>query len=154
MIARLCLQQGHIRGYFDGLRRRPDPQFAIDRREPDLQRDRAADQLFKALLGEGDLVASGHDRGRIVQTVLIGGEILRYASIHVQDCDRHPGNQGSRTVGYRTANVAGVCALPKASPTSKNQKEGQDPPPQVRHGTASRIVDPTQDNANQLIEFN
>jgi len=45
---------------------RTDLQLAIDRRDPDLERDGAAHQLLEVLLGEGYRVASGHDRRRVL----------------------------------------------------------------------------------------
>ncbi len=123
LIAGFGLEQGHIRRDGHHLRRCAYLQFGIDGGETDLHRDGATDQLLKAIFEKCHRVGARYDRIRVIQARVVGGVLLRYAGIDIHHRDRHSRNQGPRTVSHGAADVARVCALRKASPACKSQKE-------------------------------
>jgi hypothetical protein len=123
LFAALSLEQGNVGGDRHFLRSRTDLQLGIDRGGTDLQADGAAHQFLETILDERELVASVHDRGCIVEAVLIGGEVLRHARIDVRNRDRHAGDQRPRWVGNAAADVTGTGGLSEACQANENNQK-------------------------------
>ena len=121
LFARFGLEQGYVSRDRYLLSLRTNLQFAIDGGETDLHGDRAANYLLKPPLSKGNRVRARNDGIRVIKPRLVRGEGLRHTRIDIQHDDCDCGNDRSRSVGYRAANVAGAGALSKASPASENQ---------------------------------
>ena len=102
----VCIHD-HLLGY------RTNAQLRIDREVSNIDCDVRPYQFRESSFGEGDLVASRDNRGRIVQTVLIRDEFLRYAGVLIDNRYNHAGHCGPGRIRHNASYIAGIHTLCK-----------------------------------------